>query len=480
MSGMAAVAAVDLGASSGRVMVGTANGDRLDVEEVHRFANDPVRTADGLHWDVLRLWGEVLEGLRRAASRDRDIRSIAVDSWAVDFGFVDGDGRLLGNPYHYRDDRAKRGVDAVHALVSREDLYAKTGVQLQPFNTIYQLAAAKRTAEYSAAASLLLIPDLIGFWLTGVKASEATNASTTGLFDLDRRDWDLQTLEAVGVPTDLFPPVRTPGESLGAIAPAVRAATGLSPASRVTLVGSHDTASAVAGTPLEDGQTAFISCGTWALVGVEIDKPIRSAASRLANFTNELSADGRVLYLRNVNGLWLLQESLRTWRIEGSARELDSLIDAAARLPSDGPVIDPNSPAFLPPGDMPERIAEACHQSGQPVPDSQPGMVRCILDSLARAFAGSVHDAARLAQGPVHSVHMVGGGSRNALLCQLTADAAGLPVVAGPAEATALGNSAIQAQALGLLANNPASRRSVIRVSQPLRHYEPHPQLTTE
>ena len=470
------VAAVDLGASSGRVMVGRVAPDELDLREVHRFPNEPVRLPDGLHWDILRLYREVLGGLREAARAD-DLASVGVDSWGVDFGLVDEAGSLLGDPYHYRDGRGSAAVDAVHAVIPPAELYARTGLQFLPFNTIYQLAAARGTPALAAAGSMLLIPDLIGFWLSGTRVSEVTNASTTALLDVRRRTWDTELIDAIGLPARICTSLGAPGDVVGPLRDAVRAETGVSPGSQLVLVGSHDTASAVVGVPAVEGDFAYVACGTWGLVGVELDAPVLSEASRLGNFTNEGGVDGRIRYLRNVMGLWLLQETLRTWELEDDPEDLPSLLVAAGELPAGGPVVDPDDPSFLPPGDMPARIAAACARLDQPAPRSRVALVRCILDSLADAYGRTVRDAARLSSRRVEVVHLVGGGARNTLLCQLTADACGLPVQAGPVEATALGNVLVQARASGLLAGDLEALRALVRTTQEIRRYEPRPSL---
>jgi rhamnulokinase len=468
------VAAVDLGASSGRVMVGRVAPSELELREVLRFPNEPVRLPDGLHWDILRLYHEVLAGLREAARAD-GLASVGVDSWGVDFGLVDEGGSLLGDPYHYRDGRASAAVDAVHAVIPPAELYARTGLQFLPFNTIYQLAAARGTSALNAAGAMLLIPDLIGFWLSGTRISEVTNASTTALLDVRRRTWDSELIDAIGLPARICTSLGAPGDVVGSLRDAVRAETGVSAGTELILVGSHDTASAVVGVPAVEGDFAYVACGTWGLVGVELEAPVLSEASRLGNFTNEGGVDGRIRYLRNVMGLWLLQESLRAWELEGSPEDLPSLLVAAGELPAGGPVIDPDDSSFLPPDDMPSRIAAACRRLDQPIPATRPALVRCILDSLAGAFGRAVHDAARLSGRSVDVVHLVGGGARNELLCQLTADACEVPVMAGPVEATALGNVLVQARALGLLSGDLETLRALVRATQDIRRFEPRP-----
>ena len=463
-----AVAAVDLGATSGRVMVGHVGPNELRLEPVHRFANGPVEGEDGLHWDATGLFRSVLTGLTGTASAAP--LSIGIDSWAVDYALLSGD-RMLHDPFHYRDDRTARGVAAVHRVVPFAELYAENGLQFLPFNTLYQLAADGDAL--ARADTALLIPDLLARWLTGSSGAEITNASTTGLLGVDGR-WNDALIERLGLPRNLFPPIVSPGGRVGTLLPAIAAETGLDPSTPVTAVGSHDTASAVVAVPMLDGDAAWISCGTWGLVGLELERPVLTDASREANFTNEGGVDGRTRFLHNVMGLWLLSESVRTWeKGSGDAIELTTLLVQAAAVTTRMPVFDANDPRFLTPGDMPARIAEALREQGQPVPQSIAEFTRCILESLADAFAHAVHTASALANAPVSVVHIVGGGSLNTLLCQLTADRSGLPVLAGPVEATALGNVLVQARAVGLLEGDLESLRALVaRSFEPVR-YEP-------
>jgi len=469
----AAVAAVDLGASAGRVMVGRAGDGQLELHQAHRFGNVPVSVAGTLYWDILRLHRGVLDGLR-AAARAFDLAGLGIDSWGVDYGLLDDTGALLGNPVHYRDSRTDGVAGQVLARIPAAELYATTGVAQLPFNTIYQLAAAAGTPQLAAARTLLLIPDLLGYWLTGEVGAEITNASTTQLYDARQQCWASGVIAAAGLPGHLFPPLRQPGTILGPLRPGVAGRTALP----VITVGSHDTASAVAAVPASGPSFGYISCGTWSLVGVELDHPVLTEASRLASFTNEAGLDGTVRYLRNVMGLWLLQESVRAWADAGQPADLASLLAAAARAPARQAVIDPDDPVFLPPGNMPQRITEACRQAAQPPPPDPPGVVRCILDSLALAYRRAIRQAQQLSGQQVDVVHVVGGGARNELLMQLTADACGLPVVAGPTEAAALGNILVQARALGAAPGDLAGMRALLRATQPLRHYRPTPGTT--
>jgi rhamnulokinase len=472
MSGPVALAAVDLGASSGRVMLGRVGPDVLALTEVVRFRNEAVRLPDGLYWDILGLYTDILAGLRDA---DRQVPGglvgLAIDSWAVDYGLLDAAGALRANPRHYRDPRGEQAVDDVHAKVAPARLYAMNGLQFLPFTTLYQLAAEP---SLPAGTQALLIPDLLGYWLTGRRVAEETNASTTGLLDARTGKWSRELVEALGLPRGLLPEVVPAGRVLAGLSGPVRAELGIDHEVVLATVGSHDTASAVVGVPADGTRFGYISCGTWGLVGVELDAPVLTEDSRRANFTNERGVDGTIRYLRNVMGLWLLSESLRTWRLRGREVDLGEVLVAAAALPAGGPRIDPNDPAFLPPGDMPTRIVEACRDTGQPIRDPQPpAIVRCILDSLAAAFARAVDEAENLSGRPIDVVHIVGGGSQNALLCQLTADAARRPLVAGPVEATALGNLLVQARTHGALHGDLSALRARVRGTTRLERYEP-------
>jgi sugar (pentulose or hexulose) kinase len=451
------VAAVDLGASGGRVMAGQVSAAGVALHEVHRFANEPVTAGGTLYWDILRLLAEVRAGLE-AAARQFPLASAGIDSWGVDFGLLDETGALLSNPVHYRDVRTA----GVRIPVPAAELYAVTGIQHLPFNTVYQLAA---TPMLRHAATMLLIPDLLAYWLTGQAGAEVTNASTTSLYDVRAQDWATGLIRKAGLPPRIFPPLRRPGEVIGPILEP----NGLGSPLPLIAVGSHDTASAVAGVPAEGPGFAYISSGTWSLAGVELDAPVLTEASRAANFTNETGIDGTIRYLRNLTGLWLLQESLRSW----PEASLVSLLGEAARLPPLRFVIDPDDPVFLPPGDMPGRITSWLASRGEAIPAGPTETVRCILDSLALAYRRAIAQAQSLSGRHADVVHIVGGGARNELLCQLTADATGLPVIAGPAEATCFGNVLVQARALGAVPGDLAGMRALIRSTQPLRSYSP-------
>lgn len=476
MTDTMSLAAVDLGASSGRVILGRVGPGTLEMTETRRFRNGPVHLPDGLYWDVLGLYTDVLHGLRDARRQAPDLRGIGIDSWAVDYGLVSG-GRLLGNPRHYRDDRTDSAIiDRVHRQVSPERLYGVTGLQHLPFNTVYQLAAEPRLQPGTEA---LLIPDLLGYWLTGRRVTEETNASTTGLLDARTGGWSPELFRALGWTHDLFPELVPAGTVVGGLASSVRTETGLGGDVQLTTVGSHDTASAVLGVPADTPHFGYISCGTWGLVGVELESPVLTEDSRAANFTNERGIDGTIRYLRNVMGLWLLSESVRTWERSGDTTPLADLIAAAAALPAGGPTFDPDDPVFLPPGDMPTRIAALCAATGRSVPATPPQFVRAILDSLALTFADRITDAERLSGNRIDVVHIVGGGSQNTLLCQLVADATHRTVVAGPVEATALGNLLVQARTHGALTGDRWDLRAELRKAVHTRTFRPSTSAVT-
>uniref|UniRef100_A0AAU3GP93 Rhamnulokinase n=1 Tax=Streptomyces sp. NBC_01401 TaxID=2903854 RepID=A0AAU3GP93_9ACTN len=464
-------AAVDLGATSGRVITGRVGPDDLELTEAHRFANTPVLLPDGLHWDVLALYQGMLEGLRAAARRG-PVASVGIDTWAVDYGLLDADGSLLGLPFHYRDGRNTAAAEEVMARFDAQELYDVGGLQHLPFNTVFQLAAHRSTAQWPTARTLLLMPDLLVYWLTGSVGAEATNASTTGLFDARTGRWSDALIGRLGLERSLFPAMREPGGRAGTLLPHVAEFTGLPADTPVTTVASHDTASAVAAVPAAGPGCAYVSCGTWSLAGLELDAPVLTEESRAANFTNERGVDGTVRYLRNIMGMWLLEECRRTWEREGTPTSLAGLLADAERARPFAAVIDPDDPVFLAPGDMPSRIRDALSRTGQATPDGPGGYVRCVLESLALAHRRTLREAAELAGRELTRIHLVGGGSRNELLCQWTADASGLPVTAGPAEATALGNVLLQARAHGLVGGLTDMRRLVAR-TQELRHYTP-------
>lgn len=464
MSQTTSFLAIDLGASSGRVMLGRWDGRRFDLRELHRFPNGPISVMGRLHWDVLRLWQEVREGIARYATQHAEPPAgIGIDTWAVDYALLDRAGETLGDPYHYRDRRTEGMQDYVDGRVSPQRLYEKTGIQRLPINTLYQLASMRRADDprLEVAETLLLIPDLLHYWMTGRVVAEYTNATTTQFYNARTHGWALDLLEELDLPARLLPPVVAPGTILGELLPEVREEAGLRGPVPVIATATHDTASAVAAVPGLDERSAYVSSGTWSLVGVETAQPILSERARELNFTNEGGVGGTIRFLKNVTGLWLLQECRRTWQREGKTYtwpDLVALAEEAAPLRS---AVDPDAPEFVNPGDMAAAIREYCRRSGQPEPESDGGVVRCCLESLALKYRWVLAALEELTNRRLDTIRIVGGGSQNRLLCQLTADACRRTVVAGPVEAAALGNVLVQAVASGRLPDIAAGRRAV-------------------
>ena len=464
--------AVDLGAESGRVLAASLKDGHIELKEIHRFANEPVRLNDGLHWDMLGIFAEVKKGLRKAGEEVEDIQSIGVDSWAVDFALLDREGRLVSNPYNYRDTRTEGMIERAFERVPKEEIYRTTGIQFIQINTLYQLLAMEGSPLLEIADSLLLIPDLICYWLTGRKACEFTNATTTQLYDLKLGDWAWELLDGVSLPAHMFPEIVPPATEFGHLLPEVAQEVGLSESFPVVTVGSHDTASAVVAVPAEEDDFAYISSGTWSLVGVETPEPFITQEAMELNFTNEGGVGGRTRFLKNVMGLWLLQECRRTWAEEGCDYSYEEIERMSREAPAFGSVVDPDHPAFFSPGDMPSRIREFCEKTGQATPEGPGQVARCVFESLALKYGQVLEQAARLGEQSVGTVHVVGGGSRNSLLCQLTAGASGLLVLAGPVEATALGNAMVQALAGGHV-DSLEEIRGIVRRSSDVAHYVP-------
>lgn len=457
------VAAVDLGASSGRVMLGRVGPGVLALEQVARFANEPVLLPDGLHWDAAGLHRSVVEGLCAAAAREPDLTGVGIDSWGVDYGLL-CDGRLLGQPFHYRDEGRAVGVERVHAVVPHAELYARNGLQLLPFTTLYQLAAEPLLAR---ADRLLLMPDLMAFLLTGVEATERTNASTTGLLDPATGEWDDALIERLGYPRRVFADLVAPGDAIGGLRREVASVLGVG-VLPVTAVGSHDTASAVAAVPFGDDESAYVSLGTWGLVGLELEAPVVSEQARLAGFTHEGGVGGRVRFLTNVMGTWMLSECLREWERRGTRHDLGALLAAAADVSTEPPLVDVQDPRFAAPGDMPTRIAGWYAERGTAAPSDPVVVTRCLVESMAQAYAEALDRACGLTGRTVRTVHVVGGGAQNRLLCASLARRSGRRVLAGPVEATALGNVLVQGMAAGALPDDlGAARRLVAATHEP-------------
>lgn len=471
----ATMVAVDLGAQSGRVALGRFDGERLEVHEVHRFPNVPVRAGGRLQWDVLRLYADTVDGLRAAAAQWGQVDSVGVDGWAIDFGLVDRMGRLVQNPVHYRDARRAAAFGQALEHVPARELYERTGIQLLPINTVFELAGmvAEDDPALEIAEALLLVPDLLHFWLCGARVAEYTNATTTQCLEARTASWASDLLHRLGIPARLLPPVVPSGSSLGSLTRDVAADTGLH-AAQVVAPATHDTASAVAAVPFRRDGSAYVSAGTWSLVGVETREAVLNDATFAANVTNEGGVEGTFRLLRNVAGLWLLDECRRAWAAAGVESDFPHLLSLAREAPALHSLVDPDDPLFATPGDMPARVREFCSRTGQVEPETVGAITRCVLESLALAHAHALELVVEAVGAAPSEVHMVGGGSRNEALCRWTASASGLPVLAGPAEATEIGNLAVQAIALGEL-GSLAEAREVVGASFVPVEYEPEP-----
>ena len=491
------VVAIDLGASSGRVMRGTLDRGTLAIEECSRFHNHtihvPRKHGEDLQWDLLSLWRGIRTGLREAARRG-PVDAIGIDTWAVDYGLLDEDDRLVGNPFAYRSSRTDHAVAAVHDALDPAWLYARNGVQFQPFNTIYQVVADRDRVQTSIARTLLLLPDLIAYWLTGRQVCEVTNASTTGLLNPETREWDEEILGelkarfGVAVP-DMLPELIEPGETIGTVS-LTRAdlRTHAGEPTPMVAVGSHDTASAVVAVPAtrSDGEQVhgsgtfgFVSSGTWSLVGIELEHPVRSEASFSANFTNELGVDGTVRYLKNIMGMWVQQECLRQWReqhIDGlDWPSLNAATEAAAPLRT---LFDINAPDFMAPGEMIDRVDAKVAEIGEQQPRTRGEYLRAITESLVVAYRRALREAQELSGKRIERVHVVGGGSRTSLLFRSTANATGVTVIAGPDEGTAIGNMVVQLRTVGAASGGLDELREIVAASVDTKEYDPVPGAT--
>ena len=470
--------AADLGAESGRVMVGRFDGGRLRLTEAHRFDSRPVPLPDGLHTDVLRIFTEIRAGLLAAARSGEELGGVGVDTWGVDFGLLDGGGRLLGNPCHYRDCLGSGVLERALARVPRAEIFEATGIQLLELNTLFQLLRLREreAAELAAAGRLLMMPDLFSYWLSGRPVNEYTIATTSQCFDTRRGDWARGLLERFSLPTAIFGEIVPPGTVLGDLRPDLAADAGIARLP-VVAVGGHDTALAVAAVPARKGRDfAYVSSGTWSLLGAEIEAPCIGEASLAANFTNEGGVCGTIRFLKNLCGLWLVQECRRGWARGGTADSYDDLTEMAAAAPPFRSLVDVDHPDFAAPGDMPARLQVFCRRTGQPVPETKGEIVRCALDSLALKYRHVLSTLEGILERRLEPLHVVGGGARNRLLCQLAADATGRAVVAGPVEATAAGNVAMQAMALGHLGSKDlAEARDLVRRSFEIVTYDPRP-----
>jgi rhamnulokinase len=471
--------AIDIGASSGRHVAGLFDGRRLTLDELYRFENGPVMAAGRLQWDVLQLWQHVQAGLRAAHAKHGDrLRSIGVDTWGVDFGLLDANDELLANPVCYRDPRNDGMLERAFAIVPREEIFAETGLQFMQINTLYQLLAMKQAHSpvLDIAHSMLMIPDLFHWMLTGAKSNEMTNATTTQFFNPAKGEWATALFEKFGLPTRILGNIVQPGTALGGLRKEVAAATAMNNV-RVIAPGTHDTASAVlavpaASKPGERPDWCYISSGTWSLMGVEVPKPVINDKCAALNFTNEGGVGGTTRLLKNICGLWLVQECRRVWSQAGTTYSWEHLTQAAAASRPLVSFINPDKSSFLTPGDMPQAIRDFCRQSGQPVPDDEGAVIRCALESLALQYRRVLGWLEELIGGRINTIHIVGGGTQNRQLCQMAADACQRPVIAGPIEATAIGNLIMQilaAKEIGSI----AEAREMVRQSFPVEEYQP-------
>ena len=464
--------AADFGGGSGRVIAGWLDGGRLVMEEVHRFPNRQVRLGEHVYWDFPALFADMKDGLKKAAAKGYEVESIGVDTWGVDFGLIDRDGNLLGNPVCYRDARTAGVPEKVAKILNPSDHYATTGIQVMEINTLAQLYSLKGSAQLEAAEHLLFMPDLFSYFLTGVANNEYCIATTSELMDAKRRNWSWETIKVLDLPERIFGKIVMPGTVRGTLTKEVAEETGLG-AVKVVAVGSHDTASAVAAVPAVegDGAVAFLSSGTWSLLGLELPEPILTEEARLAQFTNEGGVGGRIRFLQNITGLWILQRLMAEWEERGEKQTFGELLPAAekAEIKSLIPVADA---AFMNPASMEAAIITYCRDTNQPVPQTKAEITRCVLQSLAAKYREAISGVAGLLPNPLKRLHIIGGGSQNALLNQLTADALGIPVWAGPVEATAMGNILVQAMAAGEIADL-AALREVVRSSVTPAIFEP-------
>ncbi|MDE2749469.1 MAG: rhamnulokinase [Chloroflexota bacterium] len=453
------VIAIDLGATSGRVMDAAFDGERLHLSQIHRFPNVPVQTPTALHWDVLRLWHEITVGIGAAS----EAASIGLDCWGVDYALLDSAGELLANPYHYRDPRTDGAMEWVFERMPRREIFARTGIQFMPLNALYQLAAGIRDGSplLEQAASMLTIADLFNYWLTGSKTCEFTEATTMQLYNPALADWDREIMAAVGIPSELLTPIVEPGARIGQY-------QGID----VILPACHDTGSAVVAVPSTEANSAYLSSGTWSLLGLELAAPILSDAAYEANVTNEGGYGGSWRLLKNIMGLWLVDQCRATWRAAGvdySYAQLTAMVREAAPFKA---FIEPDDPSFLPPGDMPARVIDYCRRTGQPAPESDADIMATVYISLAYKYRCVLEQLIDVSGQAVDKLHIIGGGAQNALLNQMTANATGRPVIAGPVEATATGNAIAQLIALGEL-GGVAEARAMLSGAGDLLHFEP-------
>ena len=466
------VLAFDFGASSGRAIIGCFDGDKITLEEVHRFSNDPVSVGGTVYWDVLRLFYEIKQGIVKAKIAG-GFDSIGIDTWGVDFGLIDSEGKLMENPVHYRDTRTAGLVEESFKTMPKEKLYGITGIQFMELNTLFQLISLKKYRPWmlERADKMLFMPDLFGYMLTGKMCAEYSIASTSQLIDLDKRTWSKEILDAFGIKESVFAPLVQPGTVLGELSKEVCEECGVDPVPVISVCG-HDTQSAITSVPCEDGDFAFLSSGTWSLFGTELDKPIVNETSMNINITNEGGYDDSTGFLKNIIGLWLIQESRRQWKREGeeySYADLEKLALAAEPFRC---FIDPDAPEFVPHGNIPERVREFCRRTGQYVPQTVGEVMRCIYESLAMKYRLTFEKLRECTKRDYPVIHVIGGGTKDGLLCQMTANSCDRTVKAGPIEATVMGNVAVQLMSDGSV-KNIGQARKIVAESSELKTFEP-------
>lgn len=468
------VLGIDLGASSGRAMLGTLEGKKLTIREIHRFLNEPVTLCGRFVWDMPRLFHEIKQALLKLSKSGETVDAIGIDTWGVDFGLLDKNGHLLSLPVHYRDARTNGIPEKVRAIIPDEELFARTGIAFNSFNTLYQLYAMKEEGDpaLESAQDLLFLPDLLAYFLTGRKGTEYTIASTSQLLNPFTRDWDRELMAKLGIPAHIFGEVKLPGTVRGTLLPEIAKECGVAEIP-VIAIGGHDTASAVAAVPAQEKDFAYISSGTWSLLGAEVQEPLCTEGVMKANYTNEGGVDGSIRLLKNIMGLWIIQECKREWDRRGSETSFGELVELSMQAPAFKAILDVDDPCFLAPGDMPARIQAYCAKSGQPVPEGKGEISRVIYESLALKYRWAIERLEKdMLKKPIEALHIVGGGSKNALLNRFTAEAIKRPVIAGPDEGTIIGNLLVQAQALGAI-SGIRELREVVENSFPTKTFLP-------